>query len=307
MTSTFQFRPNETAANSIRRGLVLLSLPTVLLFAGCSNKPEAPDIQKALSAEYGCPVVEVLDVEKLNGEPGQQGGYEVAFAYTVAFKGGQAGAIKLLSDWVYLNQEARAAADARFALERQTSKDDPRVQALASYAEQTDAKLTKLVPCDGKEIKAVVIPLYQEAEKVMKAGSGTASLPLGARLVRTGVLGKTERGWLFRQLALGFNSFEMQASPPAVISLPQSQVPGILSAKAPATAELTLAGVIRKGQTDSCVAVTRAGVEKCYGLPVDATRIFSICGDGDSCSITGQWDDKTESLTAFTRVEKLAP
>lgn len=61
---------------------------------------------------------------------------------------------------------------------------------------------------------------------------------------------------------------------------------------------LVSTAIIRKGQTDSCVAVSQASGEKCYGLPADAARIFSVCGDGDSCSITGQWDDKAETLTS---------
>lgn len=315
MTSNFQpdrdqpIRSHRTlVSTATRRGLALLSLPAVILFAGCSNKPETSDVQHALSAEYDCPVVEVRDVEKLNGEPGQQGGYEVAFAYTVTFKGGQEGARKLLSEWVYLNKEARATADARFALERQAPKDDPRVIALATHAEQIDGKLAKLVPCDGKEIQAAVIPMYKEAEKVMEAGSGTAPLPFAVKLVRTGVLSKTEKGWFFRQLALGFNSFEMLETSSAAFSLPPSKVPAILNAAAaPSPVERTMSGVIRKGQTDSCVAVSQASGEKCYGLPADAARIFAVCGDGDSCSITGQWDDKAETLTAISRVEKAAP
>jgi hypothetical protein len=37
-----------------------------------------------------------------------------------------------------------------------------------------------------------------------------------------------------------------------------------------------------------------------------AARIFNACKDGDMCAITGQFDDKDERLTLFSKVEKTA-
>lgn len=290
-----------------------LALPLALL-AGCSNKPSQADVAQALAAVYDCPVLEVRDVQKLDGAPGPAGTYDVAMAYTVAIKGGDAVGVRLITDWVSLRAEKAAAVAAVTALQRRPSQDDARIQALEGYTEQLDAALSKLIPCGGAEIQAVVMPLYEQAKEVFKAGNGNAAVPIGARLTRPGNLAKSERGWFFNRLALGFSGFELVTAKPSVLTLPPSKVSGLLSASASAPAasggERTLVGTIHRGATDSCLAIAVAGTEKCYGLPGEpeqAQRIYGVCGDGDRCAITGQWDDKAESLGAFSRVEKVAP
>lgn len=203
----------------------LLTLLALLALAGCSSsKPGTSDIEAGLAAVYDCPILEVRDVKKLNGEPGPQGTYQVAVTYTVAFKGGESGAAKLLTDWVALRRDDLAAINAQIAMERE-SADDPRLPALKAYGEQTSAALSKLVPCGGKEFEAVVMPLYRQAEEAMKAGAGVAALPIGVQLVRPGVMGHSENGWYFRQLAPGFNSFEVLESRPVVFSVRPSKLP----------------------------------------------------------------------------------
>lgn len=71
-----------------------------------------------------------------------------------------------------------------------------------------------------------------------------------------------------------------------------------------------MVGKVRAGNTDSCLEVLVAGDTKCYTLPREpelATRIFGTCQDGDTCAITGQFDDKNENLLQFSKAEKVTP
>jgi len=282
----------------------LCALPAALLLAGCNSKPGDSDVQAALAAVYECQALEVRDVKKLNGEPGPEGTYEVAFDYTVAFKGGEAGAAKILGDWVHLNKESDAARQARIDVERQSSKDDPRVQTLDAYVKQVDASMEQLVCGDNKEQVAVAVPLFKEGSEALKAGSGMVALPTGVRIVRTGLLSKSENGWYFRQLAVGFNSFDILQGRPTVFALPPSKVPTLLNAQASATGERTLTGIVHARLTDSCFTVTVDSAETCYAFPADpeqARRILSACGDGDRCSVTGKFDMQAESLGSVSK------
>lgn len=286
-------------------------LASLALLAGCSDKPSQADVAKALAAVYDCPILEVRDVKKLDGEQGPQGSYDVAVVYTVAIKGDEAAGIKLVTDWVHLRAEREAAVAAVSAVSRQAGRDDSRIKALNAYADQLNGALSALIPCGSPEIAAVVMPLYEKARETFKAGAGSVALPVGAQLSRSGRMRRSEQGWYFNQLAAGFSGFELVTARPSAVALPPSKVPGLANVMAPAAAEgeRTLVGTIRRGATDSCIAVVQGGAEKCYGLPGEteqAQRIFGVCGDGDTCAVTGQWDDKAESLGAFGKVEKVA-
>lgn len=318
MSSKFQLRASKNISvqaniTHLDRKTVscLAVLPLALLAAGCSSKPGPADIEAALAAAYDCPVLEVRDVKKLNGEPGPQGTYNVDFSYTVAIKGGEAAAAKLLTDWVYLRNEAAAATKAGDTLYRGTftggvSKGDPRIKAVDAYSDHVREELGKLVPCGGAEILAVVMPMYEQAKESFKAASGTIAFPTGAQLARPGTLRKSENGWYFVAIAPGFSRFEMVNARPVAAALPPSKVPELMGQ--PSGGEQTLTGTIRVGTADSCLAVG-GGDGKCYGLPSEpaqAKRILDVCNDGDQCTITGQFDDKAESLGAFSKVEKFA-
>lgn len=290
-------------------GRLALVTSSLVLLAGCSDKPSQGDVAKALAAVYECPILEVRDVKKLDGEPGPQGSYDVALSYTVAIKGGDGAGAKLLTEWVHLRAEREAVAAALRVL-HQAPQGDARVKALGAYDDQLTSALSALLPCGGPEMSAVVMPLYEKAREALKAGAGTAALPVGAQLSRPGRMRRSEQGWYFTQLAAGFSGFELVTTRPMALAMPASKVPGLVNVAAPAAAEgeRTLVGTIRRGATDSCIAVMQGGVEKCYGLPGEpeqAQRIYGLCGDGDTCAITGTWDDNAESLGAFGKVEKV--
>jgi hypothetical protein len=280
--------------------------------SGCSSKPAVKDIEAELAKVYECPLLEVRDVKRIDGEPESQGLYSVAFSYVVALKGGDAAAAKLLTDWVYLRAEgpeinkALGTPDRRTRLPRDT--DGPREKALLAYSDELSQRLGKLLPCEGTpEITAVTMPFYEQAKEAFKPGAAGVVLPVGVRISRVGVMSKAESGWHFRSLNLGFNSFDFLNSQPMQVSLPPSKVAEIMTGPAgDASAERTLVGVVRRGTADSCLQVGEGAAEKCYSLPStpnEAKLIFAACSDGAACAITGQWDEKNESVRMVSKAE----
>jgi hypothetical protein len=294
----------------MRRTLAIALSLVALALTGCSSRPESKDIETALGDAYECPALEVKGVKKIDGEPGPQGSYDVAFEYTVAFKGGDAGGIKLMSDWLNLASESVAISKALIGFDRQVPATDPRKMRISAYQTQVGAELEKLIPCAGPQIDAIVRPLLDAGKEALTGSTGAVGVPIGVHVVRTGRMVRSESGWYFKVLTAGFNAFDVVTSRPVAFALPASKVPQLLGADAVQGAgagEQTLTGVLRKGLTDSCFAVTVGGAETCYSLPGDADqvqRILTSCGDGDACAVTGTFDDKAESLGAVSKVEK---
>lgn len=292
-----------------------ITLPFVALaLTGCSSRPESKDIETALGEVYECPVLEVKGVKKIDGEPGPQGSYDVAFEYTVAFKGGDAGGIKLMSDWLNLASESAAISKALIGFDRQAPATDLRKMRISAYQTQVGAELEKLIPCAGPQIDAIVRPLLDAGREALAGSTGAVGvpigMPIGVHVVRTGRMVRSEAGWYFKVLTAGFNAFDIVTSRPVAFALPASKVPQLLGADAvqgTGAGQQTITGVLRKGLTDSCFAVTVGGAETCYTLPGDADqvqRILTSCGDGDACAVTGTFDDKAESLGSVSKVEK---
>lgn len=280
--------------------------------SGCSSKPDVKDIEAELARVYECPLLEVRDVKRLDGEPEAKGLYSVAFSYVVALKGGDAAAAKLLTDWVHLRAEGpeinKALGTPNWRTRLPRDSDGPREKALLAYGDEVSQRLGKLVPCEGTpDINAVVMPFYEQAKEAFKPGAASVALPVGVRISRVGVMSKAESGWHFRSLNLGFNSFDFLNSQPMQVSLPPSKVAQIMGGAAgDASAERTLVGVIRRGTADSCLQVGEGAAEKCYSLPStpdEAKLIFAACGDGATCAITGQWDEKSESVRIVSKAE----
>lgn len=291
--------------------MLAIALPFVALaLTGCSSRPESKDIETALGDVYECPALEVRGVKKIDGEPGPQGSYDVAFEYTVAFKGGDAGGIKLMSDWLNLASESAAISKALIGFDRQVPATDPRKMRISAYQTQVSAELDKLIHCAGPQIDAIVRPLLDAGKEALAGSTGPVGVPIGVHVVRTGRMVRSESGWYFKVLTAGFNVFDIVTSRPVAFELPASKVPQLLGADAAQGAgprQQALTGVLRRGLTDSCFAVTVGGAETCFSLPGDADqvqRILTSCGDGDACVVTGTFDDKAEGLEAVSRVEK---
>jgi hypothetical protein len=124
------------------------------------------------------------------------------------------------------------------------------------------------------------------------------------------LLGKSERGWYFRQLPPGFHSFDVLQSRPVVVALPPSKVPGLVGAGAATASERTLTGTVNARLTDSCLNVTTGSTDKCYALPADPGNLkslLSICGDGDRCHVTGRFNEATSTLEAISKAEPVTP
>ena len=294
----------------IRRSLASFAIPVVAVaLAACSSStPSASDVEKAWNEAYGCPALEIRDVKKLDGRPGPQGSYSTEFSYSVAIKGGEAAAGKLLTDYLYAQSELDAVKQA-LLIRLPKPASDPQVVALKAYNGQLAARLEQLGPCGSPDF-ASMLEITQQA---LNTKAPTVAVPIAAQVRRSNAMERSESGWHLNMMVSVVHSFDVQTSKPMQLAMPPSKVPGLLGeagAGAAASAERTLTGTLRIGQTDSCFAVPGGGDEKCYGLPgdpVQAKRILDACKDGEQCKITGEFNDKAESLGAFSKVEKVAP
>lgn len=307
MRSTFLLCPIGACAGRTRRVLGGAMLAAAALMTGCSSSaPSSSDIERAWNEAYGCPTLEIRDFKKLDGKPGPQGSYEADFSYSVAIKGGEAAAGKLLTDYLYVQSEQGAVKQALLMrLDKPAS--DPQVVALKAYASQLTSRLEQLSACNSPDFAAML----EITEQAINANSPSIAVPVAAKVSRSNAMEKSESGWHLNMMVAVLHSFDVQSSKPMQFAKPPSKVPELLgsgSAAAPA-GEQRLVGTIHRGATDSCLAVVEAGAEKCYGLPSDpaqAQRIFGACADGDECAITGLFDHKAESLGAFSKVEKVS-
>lgn len=294
-------------------------LPVICVSAalsGCSSKPETADIQKDLAAAYACPLIELSDVKKVDGAEANGKLYEVAFTHTVSVKGGADAAAKLFSEWAYLEAQVQPTqialdkayfdADVRVAQGQLTGgRDaDPEVQRLSKAKEQLAARLAVLMPCETIEAVTRLQVMRTAAEEAAKSGQAQIAVPVAIKVRGNGHMGKAESGWHFADMP-AFSTVEIVTAP---ATYPRFKPEATTSSGASGN-ERRLVGKMRGGLTDSCLEVATGAETKCYNLPPDselAARIFNACKDGDMCAITGQFDDKDERLTQFSKVEKTA-
>lgn len=282
----------------------------------CSFKPETADIQKDLAAAYACPLIELSDVKKVDGAEANGKLYEVAFTHTVSVKGGADAAAKLFSEWAYLEAQVQPTqialdkayfdADVRVVQgQLPGGRDaDPEVQRLSKAKKQLAARLAVLMPCETIEAVARLQVMRTAAEEAAKSGQAQIAVPVAIKVRGNGHMGKAESGWHFADMP-AFSTVEIVTAP---ATYPRFK-PETTASSAASGNERRLVGKMRGGLTDSCLEVTTGAESKCYNLPPDselAARIFNVCKDGDMCAITGQFDDKDERLTQFSKVERTA-
>ena len=285
----------------------------LLSVAGCSSKPETADIQKDLAEAYACPVIELSDVKKIDGAAADGKLYDVSFTHTVSVKGGAEAAAKLFSEWSTLEaqvQPTQIALDkALFEADSRAAQGqlpggrnaDPEVRRLTQAKEQLASRLASLMPCETIEAVTRLQVMRSAAEEAAKSGQSQIGVPVAIKVRGAGRMGKAESGWHFA----GMPAFSTVEIVTANATYPR------FKAEASASSEVRkLVGKVRAGNTDSCLEVPASGDTKCYTLPSDpelVARIFGTCQDGDTCAITGQFDDRSEKLVQFSKAEKVAP
>jgi hypothetical protein len=85
-------------------------LAAAILLGGCNSKPSGSDVERELLASYDCPLLEITDVNKVDGAPRNDGDYEVAFTYQVKLVGGVDKAVPYFSDMNAAQEEERQFA-----------------------------------------------------------------------------------------------------------------------------------------------------------------------------------------------------
>ncbi len=154
--------------------------------------------------------------------------------------------------------------------------------------------------------------MLEITKQAVKPRPPSVVVPVGAQVVESNTMEKSETGWHLNMMVNYQNSFDVQDSKATQFAMPPSKVPGLLGASdagAPSLDERTLTGTIRSDKSHSCLEVSVAGVEKCYVLSNEVAqlqRIFSACGSGDPCSITGHVDEQAESLGSVSKAEKVS-
>ncbi len=309
---------SETASSKIHYAVrATAAVVCVVGLAACSSKPETADIQKDLAEAYACPVIELSDVKKADGAEADGKLYDVSFTHTVNIKGGADAAAKLFSEWAYLEAQVQPTqialdkalfdADVRAAQGQLPGgrNADPEVRRLTQAKEQLVSRLASLMPCETIEAVTRLQVMRSAAEEAARSGQSQIAVPVAIKVRGTGRMGKAESGWHFA----GMPAFSTVEIVTANATYPRFKSDAAASTSTPSEAR-RLVGKVRPGNTDSCLEVTVSRDSKCYTLPGEsevATRIFSVCQDGDMCAITGQFDDKSEKLIQFSKAEKVAP
>ncbi len=188
--------------------------------AACSSKPDSADIQKELAQLYQCPLLGMSEVKKTDGAEGQGKQYEVAFTYTVSFKGSPEEAVRLYSEWSSLdaqvlpsqiaNEHAIDDANRRLSaanngnIPHEERDRDPDVIRTGMLRRQIVERMNAIVPCQGPEELTRLMQLRGEALDAAKASEQIA-VPMGVKLKGIGVMLKTESGWHFNAMPM-FNT-----------------------------------------------------------------------------------------------------
>jgi hypothetical protein len=189
-----------------------LALLSVALLPACSSRPESSDIEKQLTANLSCAPLVIKDVKKTNGASAEKGLYAVAYTFNVEMAGGKEGAVNYLKPWLSLTEQVKASEKAFWATERQsshmvysgaiTSDDASKMRDQASSrTDKLRQELDKLGACDNMLSLTWLSYFHGEVFENAKAGKYTMQIPLSLQLSGTGVMQKSEAGWVFVQFA----------------------------------------------------------------------------------------------------------
>jgi hypothetical protein len=168
-----------------------------LLLVGCSTKPGAVDIEKALTETFQCPMLEVSDVKKTDGIA-TGAGYEVSYTYKVNLVGGGDAAIKLFPEWLML-LEAKPAA--RLEIERLMN---PGAQAPPSmlhaaelHKQKLEARFAEISPCETPAAYFALQAMAGGMQEKMNLAVPQVTAPVGLQVSGAGAMAKAESGWHF--------------------------------------------------------------------------------------------------------------
>ncbi len=227
-SSNFKYWPGKICRAAASMTLALL---VVALLPACSSRPESSDIEKQLTANLSCTPLVIKDVKKTNGASAEKGLYAVAYTFNVEMAGGKEGAINYLKPWLSLTEQVKASEKAFWA----TIKQSEEIQAEASSrTNKLRQELDKLGSCDNLLSLSWLTYFQGEVFENAKAGKYTMQIPLSLQLSGTGVMQKSEAGWVFVQftpamkgeLILGEQvKFDQPIPPPTAAVAPPTAQP----------------------------------------------------------------------------------
>lgn len=179
-------------------GHILIS---TFLLVGCSSKPGAGDIEKALTESLQCPMLEVSDVKKTDGIALGEG-YKVSYTYGLKLVGGGDASLKLFSEWLKVVDAQVAAADEIDKVMRSREQTMQSRSAADSNKRQMDTRFAEFAPCKTGAGFFALQEMAGAMQKNMDLGAPQITVPVALRGSGSGIMVKAESGWHFANAQL---------------------------------------------------------------------------------------------------------
>lgn len=279
-------------------------LLAALFIAGltaCSSKPSSTDIQKEMVAAFDCPILELSEVNKVDGAAVSDNLYDVSFTYTLGVKGGQTAATKLLSEYAFLADQRDLAIKIRDGAMLQ--RDKQKEQTTSVLVSQIISRMNTLQPCRSPLATSRIGVMLVGFESAAKSGQEKISAPWAEKIYGQGRMRKSESGWRFIGMPHLILKETVKSEPvdyPKFNPLVTEDVQGSATEKA-----ITARGKLISGRQDSILEGENGEGPSFMTQSAVAKAIFAVCGDGDICEVQGKVDPRDGFLTSVSSVKKI--
>ena len=270
--------------------------------AACSSKPESADIRKEMVAAFDCPILELSEVNKVDGAAAGDNLYDVAFTYTLAIKGGQSAATNLFAEWYFLSDQMHLAnmAETRARL---TQSDDKKADEAIGVQKQIATRIGALMPCQLPLADSRARLMFTEFATAAKSGQEKIAVPWAEKIFGQGRMRKSESGWRFIGMP-HLTLKEIVKSEP--VEYPKFKPLVTVESQGSATEkDITARGKLISGRQDSIIEGGNGEGPGFMTQSAVAKEIFAVCGDGDICEVQGKVDPRDGFLTSVSSVKKI--
>lgn len=279
----------------------LLMALSITGLAACSSKPDSADIKKEMAAVLDCPILELSEVNKVDGASVGDNLYDVAFTYTLAIKGGQAAATKLFAEYMFLSEQRDLAIRVRDSGVMQG--DQAKEQSGAALVGQIVSRMQSLQPCQSPLAESRIGVMSLGIYDAIKSGQEKVSVPWAEKIYGQGRMRKSESGWRFIGMPQLTQKEVVKSEP---VEYPKFKPLVTVESQSSATEkDITARGKLIPGRQDSIIEGENGEGPGFMTQSAVAKEIFAVCGDGDICEVQGKIDPRDGFLTSVSSVKKI--